>query len=129
MSNEYILSDVPVEEVSASVLLDSPEITEPSAKLNEDIPGKAAFEKGDYKTAVTQLEAAAKEIKGNVNIIVMLAAAYKELGSYIKAIHWYKKAMRDYGMTDCQKPLMEIYRTGFVGQELKNIAEEYFSEQ
>lgn len=44
----------------------------------------------------------------------------------IDAIHWYRYAIRQFGKTEYEKDVMELYLTGIVGAKLREEAIAYF---
>lgn len=45
----------------------------------------------------------------------------------IDAIHWYRYAIRQFGKTEYEKDVMELYLTGIVGSKLREEAIAYFA--
>lgn len=56
-------------------------------------------------------------------IAPLVAKVYAAAGDLLKAIHWYKIAINDYNITDCEDDLWKLYLTGIAGSELKQKAE------
>ena len=89
--------------------------------------GVNAYEKGDYKTALTIFEDLAKkgDIDAQYNLGLMYDNGYGVKQDYKKAIEWYEKAVNQ-GVVDAQHNLGLMYYNGQGVRQDKKRAKEYF---
>ena len=89
--------------------------------------GVNAYEKGDYKTALTIFEDLAKkgDIDAQYNLGLMYDNGYGVKQDYKKAFEWYEKAAKQ-GYANAQFNLGAVYDNGEGVRQDKKIAKEWF---
>ena len=89
--------------------------------------GVNAYEKGDYKTALTIFEDLAKkgDIDAQYNLGLMYDNGRGVKQDYKKAFEWYEKAANQ-GYASAQNNLGVMYGNGYGVREDKKIAKEWF---
>ena len=89
--------------------------------------GVNAYEKGDYKTALTIFEDLAKkgDIDAQYNLGLMYDNGYGVKQDYKKAFEWYEKAANQ-GYSSAQFNIGDMYANGQGVKQDKKIAKEWF---
>ena len=89
---------------------------------------KCYIEAGNYEKAIELYENILAENPGKLGqIIVPYARAFAKSGKEFDAIHWFRRAIDEFGKKECERELMRLYQTGVVGKELKEKADRYFA--
>ncbi len=111
-------------------LLDSTDKSEETALVLafKNYNGETESGQPNYEKAAEYFEKARREdVTKEAEFLLSMARAYRECGKSIHAIHWFKRAISDYGMNEAEPELMKLYQTGVVGKELKEKADKYIA--
>lgn len=85
------------------------------------------YQKGEYEQVLGLTEEALKLDPSNGNLVLLMGLVNRDAGKKVQAVHWFRKALNDFGMVEAEVELMRLYQTGIAGAEYKAKAEEYFA--
>ena len=130
--DKNILLDSPEEQVtegSLGTLLDAEAAPEKQESKQDSMFAEMQkfYKNGDFAQVLALAEEAMKLDPSNGNLVLLMGLVNRDMGKKIQAVHWLKKALNDFGMTEAEVPLMELYQSGVAGADMKKKAEEYFA--